>query len=119
MRLLSLPTRAIGSYGSTGVAMDFLPRVTDEPTTSVHVARLEPGGTLGRHPATITQLFAVIEGDGEVAGADGVRVPIAAGQAALWEAGEEHQSWAITPMIVVLVESTGEFDLSRHLPDGS
>lgn len=114
MRLFHLPTRTIDVYDSTGVTMDFFPRVHDGEQTRVHVARMEPGGTLGRHPATFRQFFAVLDGNGEVAGDDGVRVPIDAGQAALWEVDEEHQSWARTPMVVVLMETTGTLDLNTN-----
>lgn len=54
--------------------------------------RLEAGGVVGMHPATIPQLFLVVAGEGWVRIGDGARVPIRAGLAAFWEAGEEHES---------------------------
>jgi mannose-6-phosphate isomerase-like protein (cupin superfamily) len=114
VRRFVMPTRTIDVFDSTGVTMDFLPRVHDASDARVHVARLQAGGTLGRHPATLAQFFAVLDGSGEVADSSGMRVPIVAGQAALWEVGEEHQTWASTPMVAVIVETTGSFDLNDH-----
>ncbi|ACQ80850.1 Cupin 2 conserved barrel domain protein [Beutenbergia cavernae DSM 12333] len=111
MRRFEVPRRPIEHYSSTGVLMEFLPRVSGGDQTRVHVAHLEPGGTLGEHPTTNRQVFAVVTGEGEVRADDGPRIPIAAGQLAIWEAGEVHQSWATTAMTVVLVETTGELEL--------
>jgi len=62
------------------------------------------GGFVPKHPATGPQLFAVVEGDGWVAGDDGERVPIKAGQAAFWEPGETHESGTDTGMKAIVVE---------------
>jgi hypothetical protein len=58
----------------------------------VAVLRLGPGGRIGRHPATGQQVFAVIDGQGLVSGNDGVEQPIHAGEAAVWQQGEEHET---------------------------
>jgi quercetin dioxygenase-like cupin family protein len=42
------------------------------------IFRFEPGGRLRRHPATEPQIFAILEGSGEVSEADGDDEPIAA-----------------------------------------
>ncbi len=55
---------------------------------------LEPGGLLGRHDAMANQLFFVTAGSGTVSGSDGLEQPIAVGQAALWVAGESHETRA-------------------------
>jgi quercetin dioxygenase-like cupin family protein len=65
---------------------------------------LGPGGVLGRHPAAAPQLFYVIQGDGWVSGADGERIEIGPGQAALWDANEEHESGTTTGMTAVVLE---------------
>lgn len=70
----------------------------------VSVIRIEPGGILGRHSAVIDQLFCLIEGDGWVSGSDGGRVPLSRGQAALWQAGEGHESGTETGMTALVVE---------------
>ena len=110
-----IPRHDIDVFESTGVAMDFLPAMTGGTRTNVHVAHLEPGGTLGRHPATRLQVFAVVHGEGEAQGDDGPGTPISTGMLVVWEPGEWHQSWASTPMTVVIVETDAELDLSHHV----
>jgi quercetin dioxygenase-like cupin family protein len=108
MRILELdtrPSREIAEYGSSGVRAWYLAR-----GDGVNVVRLEirPGGRLGRHPAGVSQLFAVVSGAGWVSGRDGKRQPVAAGQAVVWEAGEEHESGAdATVMVAVIVQAGG------------
>lgn len=72
-----------------------------------HVVAIEigPGGVVGRHPAAAAQLFAVVRGDGWVSGDDGERTPIAAGEAVLWDPGEEHESGSADGMTAVVVEA--------------
>jgi len=112
MRLFSIPSRAIDAFGSTGVEMDFLPPLTDASTTSVNVAHVAAGGTLGRHPAVRRQVFAVIAGTGEVQVDDEPRVPVTAGTLVVWEPGETHQTWATTDLTAVVVETSGDLDLT-------
>lgn len=71
----------------------------------VVVIEIGPGGTVGRHPAASQQLFAVVRGSGWVAGRDGEREPIAAGEAVLWEPGEEHESGSERGMTALVVEA--------------
>lgn len=71
----------------------------------VSIIRLGGGSVLGRHPAVVDQLFYVVAGEGWVAGGDGSRLPIRAGQAALWRAGEEHESGSQSGMTAFVVES--------------
>ena len=40
------------------------------------IFRFEPGGRIRRHPGTYPQIIAVLEGSGEVSGANGVEEPI-------------------------------------------
>ncbi|MDQ2983743.1 MAG: cupin domain-containing protein [Actinomycetota bacterium] len=74
-------------------------------TAAVVCVRLGPGGRIGRHPAAASQLFAVVQGEGWVSGADGEQVPVAAGEAALWEPGEEHEAGTDVGMTAVVVEA--------------
>ena len=75
------------------------------------------GGFVPKHPAVGPQLFAVVEGSGWVAGGDGERVPISAGQAAYWEPGEMHESGTDAGMrvIVVQAESLDPGELMREI----
>ena len=69
------------------------------------VIELAPGGVVGRHPAAVAQLYAVIQGSGWVSGGDGEREQIRAGEAVVWEPGEEHESGSDDGMTVLVVEA--------------
>ncbi len=71
-------------------------------------------GFLPRHPATVAQLFAVVEGEGWVAGTDGRRVPIKSGQAAFWDRGEEHESGTEGGLKAIVIEG-GTFEPSKYM----
>ncbi len=75
------------------------------------------GGNLGRHPASSPQLFLVVAGEGWVSGADGVRMPIRAGEAAFWEPGEGHESGSERGMTVMVLEAE-TLDPAQFMPEG-
>ena len=97
--------RAIDAFGSEGVTMSPLTEPF-ERGAAVQAAcfRLEPGGRIGRHPATVRQLLAVVEGSGWASGADGVAHAIAAGDAVFWETDEEHETWTDDGLTAVILE---------------
>lgn len=103
------------AFGSTGVTMDFLPRLADGGECRVTIASLDAVGTLGRHPATLRQMFAVVSGTGEVE-ADGLARAIGAGTLVVWEPGEVHQTQASSTMPAVVVEVTGTLEPDAHFP---
>ncbi len=47
----------------------------------------------------------MVSGDGWVSGAEGERESIVAGQAVLWEPGEEHESGSYAGMTALVVET--------------
>ena len=106
MRRVELPDEDLTSFDSEQVSHRPLARVL-EPLEgfAVDVLTVAPGGRVGRHPTRLWQLFAVVCGDGWVAGPDGRREPIRAGEAALWEPGEEHESGSDGGMLVCVVQS--------------
>jgi quercetin dioxygenase-like cupin family protein len=69
------------------------------------IFRLAPGGRIARHPATVPQILAVLEGQGHVSGADGAFEPIAAGQAVFWSAGEEHETVSDGGLTAIVLEA--------------
>jgi quercetin dioxygenase-like cupin family protein len=75
------------------------------PDAHVVVILVGPGGVVGRHPAGLMQLFAVIDGSGWVSGSDGVREQIQAGEAVVWQPGEEHESGSDNGMTALVVEA--------------
>ncbi|MGC5168601.1 cupin domain-containing protein [Luteimicrobium sp. DT211] len=112
-----LPSVAIDRFESVGVTMDFLPDAHASEAgqvTSVHVAHLAAGGTLGRHPATRRQIFAVVSGEARVASGDDGPVDLGPGQCAVWEPGEQHQTWAVTDVVAVVVETGGTVAPTVH-----
>jgi len=70
----------------------------------VVTAVLEPGGTIGRHPATETQLLMVVSGELRIIGDDDQVVELSAGQAVLFEPGEQHESVARTAVTLAIME---------------
>jgi quercetin dioxygenase-like cupin family protein len=105
MEWITLPSRPLEAFGSQGVRVDQATAVIGGDDFSVHIAHFEEGGIIGRHPARIWQLFAVLSGSGWVSGDDLGSWPISAGQAVLWEPGEVHQSTASEPMVVLIIRS--------------
>ena len=71
------------------------------------VFRLEPGGCIARHPALVPQILAVLEGSGEVSGADGVFEPIGPGEAVFWPQDEEHETTSAAGLTALIVEGDG------------
>jgi GrpB-like predicted nucleotidyltransferase (UPF0157 family) len=69
---------------------------------------LAPGGSIGRHPTAVQQLFAVIAGDAVVSGDDAVPRTLVAGQAATWDVGEEHDARSVGGCTAICVEGAFE-----------
>jgi quercetin dioxygenase-like cupin family protein len=57
------------------------------------------------HPATMPQLFLVIEGAGWVRVEGDEKVSVSKGTAVFWEAGEQHESGTETGMVAIVIES--------------
>jgi quercetin dioxygenase-like cupin family protein len=93
--------REVTAAGSIGA------RVRRLAAGEAHVVVIEiaPGGVVARHPAVAAQLFAVVRGSGWVSGVEGDREPIAAGEAVLWEPGEQHESGSDGGMTALVVEA--------------
>lgn len=82
------------------------------------VVRMEIGkdGVVGYHPATISQLFLVVRGEGWVRAGDGPRIPLATGEAAFWAPGERHESGSDEGMTAIVLEGE-ELDPRQFLPE--
>ncbi|WP_157937092.1 cupin domain-containing protein [Geodermatophilus chilensis] len=105
MELLTLPARQLSSYGSSGAELLRAALVQDpQDGFAVDVVRLAPGGSIGRHPTRLWQLFLVVSGNGWVSGAEGERRPVTAGAAALWAPGEDHASGSDDGLTAVVVQ---------------
>lgn len=69
--------------------------------------RLDAGGGVARHPASVPQLFVVIEGEGWVSGPQGEPEAISAGEAVFWAAGEEHETGTDSGLTAIVLEGEG------------
>ena len=82
------------------------------------IFRFAPGGRVLRHPATFPQILAVLDGFGEVSGADGVGEPIAAGEAVFWTGGEEHETKSAVGLTALIIEGK-HVDRFRERPNAA
>jgi quercetin dioxygenase-like cupin family protein len=99
---------AIDAYGSTGVRLSPLtPPLAQGASVQAACFRLAPGGRIGRHPASVPQLLAVVEGSGWVSGADGEAQAIRVGEAVWWETGEEHETSTDAGLTAIVIEGEG------------
>jgi quercetin dioxygenase-like cupin family protein len=104
MRIIELrPEHAheITHHGSRGFQAQAVVRADG---LAITVLRVAAGGQIGRHSATVDQLFVVTSGRAEVCGEDGVWHGIQADQAALWLAGEHHTTRAIEDVVAIGIE---------------
>jgi quercetin dioxygenase-like cupin family protein len=92
---------------------DLLDRVSLAPLTpstaegalvQAVILRFEPGGRLRRHPASFPQILAVLDGSGQVSGANGLAEPIVAGEAVFLYEGEDHELTSETGLTVLIIE---------------
>jgi quercetin dioxygenase-like cupin family protein len=97
--------RSIETFGSQGITMSPIQHLQNLEVLSIVSMHLSPGGILGYHPATLPQLFLVVQGEGWVRGEENTRTPISAGQAAFWVQGEGHESGSDTGMTAIVIES--------------
>jgi quercetin dioxygenase-like cupin family protein len=108
--------KSIGSYGSKGLAATRV--AAGEGAVSLTCLAVEPGGVIGTHPATGSQLFLVVSGEGWVAGPDGRHISIRTGWAVRWDAGEEHTSGTETGFIALAVEGAPLDLFEPEMPAG-
>ncbi|HEY0186906.1 MAG TPA: cupin domain-containing protein [Cellulomonas sp.] len=93
--------------GAPGVRMAEVLDAVGIGRARVHLADLDAGSCLPRHPAGLDQTFVVLTGSGRVAGEDDVPVPVGPGDVVRWRVGEQHTSWADGPMRVLIVQHGG------------
>ncbi|KQZ70303.1 cupin domain-containing protein [Nocardioides sp. Root151] len=110
LRLDQVPRRRIEANHSTGFTVGALGLTAD---AHLVVVQLAPGGVIGRHPALGRQLLVVMEGNATVSGYDGVVQHLGPGQAAVWEAGEQHETRTTAGLLGFVVE--GDVDLDNHV----
>ena len=77
--------------------------LSNDSAFQVAIFRIAAGGLIARHPASVPQILAVIDGSGSVSGSDGVSEDIAAGEAVFWAEGEEHETHTETGLTALTV----------------
>jgi quercetin dioxygenase-like cupin family protein len=105
MRRVVLPVSALEAHSSTGVTLTRFGRVAEPVDGVVEVATFAARSRIGRHHAALWQLLTVVSGEGWAAGPDGHAVRLVAGDAVLFEPGEEHASGSSLGMVAVIVQS--------------
>jgi quercetin dioxygenase-like cupin family protein len=69
-----------------------------------YILYFEPGGEIGPHEAGYGQLLLAVSGDGWVAGGDGIRYALAAGEVAFIARGERHSKGSETGLTALMVQ---------------
>jgi len=103
-------------HGSKGLAATRI--AAGEGKIGLTCLALEPGGVIGTHPATGSQLFLVVSGEGWVAGPDGRHIEIRTGWAVRWDAGEEHTGGTETGFTALAVEGAPLDLFEPEIPAG-
>ena len=99
---VSIPISEFGSDFRIG------PLTEENSRVRVQVMYLPPGGLIGRHVATVPQMFVVLKGVGLVSGSEGTHRVIGPGYAALWEAGEVHDASSEQGLTAICIEGVFE-----------
>lgn len=112
--MIEVQSVSLQAFGSHGVTINHpIDPARDQTQPAIlrsggpaHVvtALLEPGGKIGRHPATRPQLLMVISGNLQITGDDGQALELCAGQAVLFEQGEQHESVARNVVTLAIME---------------
>jgi quercetin dioxygenase-like cupin family protein len=92
----------VTGHGSTGLHATRIARFAETAQATCLV--VAPGGVIGTHPASGYQVLLIVSGSGWVAGSDGVRAAVTAGQAAFWAPGEIHTTGSDTGLTAIALE---------------
>jgi quercetin dioxygenase-like cupin family protein len=92
----------ISAYDSRQASAQPLADGTGE--AHVYAVHFAAGGEIGPHPAGFGQLFLVVDGEAWVAGADGVRHRVRAGQGAVIARGEMHAKGSAPGCSAVMIQ---------------
>lgn len=99
----ALPFRPITQFA--GEHLSAAPLAKTSSGTQIIAMTLDRDGQIEFHQAAVPQLFVVVHGAGWVCGETREHISIAAGQAALWSAGEWHAAGATEHLLALVIES--------------
>lgn len=105
--------RTIDAFQSSGFVISRVVHLSNE--TTIHCAYLDANGSIGYHPATNSQLFLVVQGQGWVRDESSERTLIKEGQAAYWDKDEWHESGTETGLVAIIVEGVN-VDPAKLMP---
>ena len=94
--------RPIPAYDSIGLVATRI--AAGAGRVSLTCLTVEAGGIIGTHQAPSSQMFLVTAGAGWVAGADGVRAEVRAGEGVAWDKGEVHTSGTDGGLTALVIE---------------
>lgn len=97
-----LPSRPITEFESDGASVTHVARGDH---TSVVRIELSAGGRLGMHPASCSQLFIVVEGEGTVLTNQAAPTPVSVGTIVWWKQGEPHETRSQTGLAAIVIEA--------------
>ncbi|MBI5293439.1 MAG: cupin [Chloroflexi bacterium] len=104
--------KGIDRYGSANVSRSRIAQlIADADISCMH---FNPQGVIGFHQAVTPQLLLVVAGSGWARGDSNERVPVSAGQAALWDKDEWHESGSESGMTAIVIEGA-----SVNLPESA
>ena len=92
----------IAQFESRGVAGVHV--AAGNGAAQIYALHFEAGGEIGPHPAGFDQLFLVVAGDGWLAGADGRRHELKAGEGAVVKKGEVHSKGGRSVMTAIMIQ---------------
>lgn len=104
----------VTGHGSNGLHATRI--ATGEGSVHLTCLNVEPGGVIGTHPAPVPQMFLVTAGEGWIAGPDGERIAIAAGQGVRWEQGEVHTSGTDVGFTAIAIEGASMEPFTSAVP---
>lgn len=106
----------VTGHGSRALHATRIAQLTERATATC--LALGPGGLVGTHPAGSHQVLLIVSGSGWVAGDDGARVPVTAGDAAYWTPGEVHTTGTDEGLTAIALEGgpATVYDAERPWP---
>jgi len=105
------PTRELTRFDSRGATIGGVARASG--AVRVSLLQLAADAVVGAHPAASPQLFLVVAGSGWTRSGEEPRSPVAAGEAALWDVDELHESGSEHGLTAVIVEADAIEPLAR------